>query len=230
MAAPEVRVVNTAGVPAPSAESPRTQNCGAEGRRRCGSVGTTRARNTSFQPARERAATCAASASDEAPATSELDQIAQVLTEENAAPGAISLAQAPILGDRLLNVVKEDGEAKTSGAGSVQDLQRKIEQVTMELQTRFEQQQERFEKRVCDISFDEPDIEEDFRNMTFDLQRNYMYVMAIVVMLYSVVAALVYNVSAHATLPATRVLAHATSPRWPAVGASGQPVPGALAA
>ena len=58
------------------------------------------------------------------------------------------LEQAPILGEELLkvdNLLQEDSLA--SGAGSVQDLQRKIERVMSELQTRFDQQQERFKRR-----------------------------------------------------------------------------------
>ena len=123
-----------------------------------------------------------------------LNHIAEVLTEEPSAPGTISLDQAPILGDQLLKVVRDDGEANTSGAGSVQDLQRRIEQVTLELQSRFDQQQERFQKRWCDLSFDEPDIEQDFRTTTFQVHRRYMYFMACLVMLYSLFAGFLYNV------------------------------------
>ena len=79
-------------------------------------------------------------------------------------------------------VFTSNGRAKrlASGAGSVQDLQRKIEQVMSELQTRFDQQQERFKRRWLDLSFDEPDIEEDFRQMTFDGHRKYMYARGLV--------------------------------------------------
>ena len=58
-----------------------------------------------------------------------INQIAAVLTEEEAAPGPINLEDAPILGDQLLTLDKEERSHTASGAGSVQDLQRQIEQV-----------------------------------------------------------------------------------------------------
>ena len=125
-----------------------------------------------------------------------INQIAAVLTEEEAAPGPINLEDAPILGDQLLTLDKEESSHNASGAGSVQDLQRQIEQVTRELQTRFDQQQERFRKRWgCDLSFEEHNIEQDFRDMTFNGQRKYMYMLAVAIMVYSVAAALFFNVS-----------------------------------
>ena len=50
-----------------------------------------------------------------------LDQLAQVLNEEETAPGMNALEKAPILGDKLLKVV--EGEHDSTGAGSVQELQ-----------------------------------------------------------------------------------------------------------
>ena len=127
-----------------------------------------------------------------------LHDIAGVLSEESvmgAPDKGDDLQQAPILGEELLkvdNLLQEDSLA--SGAGSVQDLQRKIEQVMSELQTRFDQQQERFKRRWLDLSFDEPDIEEDFRQMTFDGHRKYMYAVAVGVLLYCIFAGLFFNI------------------------------------
>lgn len=170
------------------------------GRRRAGSTGAqmrVRAQSSAVQlgAQRERAATMLPGGStldDDTPEEG-LEQIAQVLNEESATPGRIDLQQAPILGPDLLRAVK-DGDAAASGAGSVQDLQRRIERVTLELQSRFDAQQERFARRFCDLSFDERDVEEDFRNMTFNGQRKYMYVMAVLVMTYSGIGLLLYDV------------------------------------
>ena len=125
-----------------------------------------------------------------------LSQLAHVLTEEQAAPGSITLSEAPILGDELIKVVEagQDGSTK-GGAYSVQELLEKVEEVMLQLRERFRQQEDRFRHRCLDLNFDEWVIEHEFRKLTFDGHRRYMYGLALGVMLYSFIAVLTYNVN-----------------------------------
>ena len=132
-----------------------------------------------------------------------MQAIAHVLTEEPVLAGPITLAQAPILGNDLLALGKDDTDTG-KGAGSVQDLQKKVEEVSAQLQMRYAEQEQRFRHQWFNLNFEETEIEEDWRATSFDGQRKYMYGLAVVVMIYSLFAALVYNVRAPALSAASR--------------------------
>ena len=62
------------------------------------------------------------------------------------------------------------------------------------LHNRFEQQHEKFRKRWFDMSFDEPEIEEDFASKTFNQQKRYMYGILCLIMFYFTFAFFAYTV------------------------------------
>ena len=128
-----------------------------------------------------------------------LDQLAQVLNEEETAPGMNALEKAPILGDKLLKVV--EGEHDSTGAGSVQELQAQVEAVRADLEQRFHEVEERFRKQWFNLSFDEVEIEEDFRDETFQGQKKYMYLTLALFTVYSSYACFYYDVVPMANLP-----------------------------
>lgn len=99
--------------------------------------------------------------------------LADVLNDHAETPGQV-ITEAPILGDKLLKVVDvEDTGAR--GAASVHSLQDQVEGLRTELEVRFHEVEERFRRRWFDISFDEVEIENDFRKDTFHGQKRYMY-------------------------------------------------------
>ena len=93
-------------------------------------------------------------------------------------------------------VEKEEKDAK------MQQDQR--EEVSAQLQMRYAEQEQRFRHQWFNLNFEETEIEEDWRATSFDGQRKYMYGLAVVVMIYSLFAALVYNVRAPALSAASR--------------------------
>ena len=82
-----------------------------------------------------------------------MQAIAHVLTEEPVLAGPITLAQAPILGNDLLALGKDDTDTG-KGAGSVQDLQKKVEEVSAQLQMRYAEQEQRFRHQWFNLNFD----------------------------------------------------------------------------
>ena len=117
--------------------------------------------------------------------------LADVLNDQTTAPGQANLTEAPILGDKLLQVVEGGEEGK--GAASVQSLQAQVEAVRTELEEKFHEVEERFRRRWYDINFDEVEIEEDFRSETFDGQRKYMYATMVLLTVYYFVCILVLD-------------------------------------
>ena len=148
---------------------------------------------------RERAATVAAGgngasggegAADEQTRLDGLQQLANVLTDDSA-PGQVSLENAPILGEQLM-MVAQDGDEP--GAGSVHELQRRVEMVMLDLQNRLHEQEIKFRKHWWNLDFDEADIEEEYRMQIFSKNRWNMIVIAVLVNLYNLVSLLLYAV------------------------------------
>jgi hypothetical protein len=181
--------VNAAGTPGSDAPGPPMA------RARCGTMGNLAARpRRQTSVVRDRAMTVAAGQQDGegGPDAVGLEQLAQVLSEEDKAPGAISTDAAPILGEQLVSLSKEDADKDSHD--TVQELQQKVKVVSDTLQARFEYQERRFKNQWCNLTFDEREIEEDFRQTTFNQQRKYMYFVSAVLMAYSIFAAVTFNV------------------------------------
>ena len=125
-----------------------------------------------------------------------LQQLANVLTDDTFATNGgggdgngISLVNAPILGEDLMKVAS-DGDA--SGAGSVHELQRRVEQVMINLQVRLHAQEVKFRKHWWRLDFDEPKIEEDYRHAIFKKNRDRMIIVAVLLNIYNLITVFGY--------------------------------------
>ena len=110
-----------------------------------------------------------------------MDQVVQLLGEDAQAPGTTD--------DHLMN---SDEDAR-GGAGAVAGLQAQVEAMREDLENRFQQVEQRFKRKWLTISFEDPEMEEDFRSQSFNSQKAYMNAIVGLFCMYLSAAAIAYN-------------------------------------
>ena len=112
-----------------------------------------------------------------------LDQVVQLI---ETASGPVDPDSAPI-DDSLKHVVETQFHHF--------DQQQNVEALREDLENRFHEVEERFNRRWLVLDFDEPEIEEEFRCETYDNHKAYMYAVVGTFCIYLIFAALFFNVA-----------------------------------